>query len=163
MTQLTDKQKIRINGCIKAGLTRKQISKRLGIPEGTISHYQNPKKRIYNPTTKKSYPVKSAKRNDIPLNSLWRKKKHVRNIRHNIIACTRKAQDITFTFTTAELIVRNIEIGEKAYRKAAVCTVNKLMCLSEMPIHKAIKQICDYQIYLINQYDLKNTGGRRVK
>ncbi len=45
MASLTDKQKATIRKYVEEGLSRKQISNRLGIPEGTISHYQNPHKK----------------------------------------------------------------------------------------------------------------------
>ena len=139
MTKLTDKQKKGINHLIEMGWTRKAISKTLGIPEGTISHYQNPKTR--------------EKRTSKMLHKQIEKLMDRNNVERKLIC----------SFTEEEFAVRDNKIREQAYRTAAICTVNKLMCLSEMPIQKAIKQICDYQIYLINEYDLKADGKRRVK
>lgn len=129
MTRLSDKQKRGIRHLIDIGWTRKEISKITGIPEGTISHYQNPKKQTRKTVVQKKVVLR----------------------------------DNMFLFWSKELAAHDNEVAERAYRKAAVCTVNKLMCLSEMPIQKAIKQICQYQIYLINEYDLKSDGKKRVK
>jgi hypothetical protein len=126
MKRLTDIQKRRIKSYLYYGFTRKQISGICGIPEGTIAHYQCPRKKN---------TVKAPQSEITPI----------------------------FSFTKEDLKEHNIKVGEKAYRKAAVCTVNKLMCLSEMPIQKAIKEICEYQIYLINEYNLQGAGNNRVK
>ena len=46
MKQLTEKQKKSIRKYLDAGWSRKKTSEFTGIPEGTISHYQNPHKPI---------------------------------------------------------------------------------------------------------------------
>jgi hypothetical protein len=140
MTLLTEKQKRYIRAYIKMGATRKQISKLLLIPEGTISHYQNPNSSVNQNQTSKMLHKELAKT----------------EARHRKEFEARNAKKVKFfTFTEEELNAHDESVREGAYHKVAVATVNKLSVLSNYPIHKALKELGKYAEYLIREYNLK--------
>ena len=63
-------------------------------------------------------------------------------------------ENSTFTFTKKELEAHNQIIKDKAYRKAAACTVENLAYLQELPIMEAIEILGKYALYLIVTYQL---------
>lgn len=133
MTKLTEAQRNKIRRLIRGGASRSGISLLTGIPEGTISHYQNPKSSVNQNQTSKMMHKRMAE--IIEAQNIKRKK--------------------LFKFTEEEINTHDESVREGAYRKAAVATVNKLSVLSNFPIYKALKELEKYTEYLIKEYNLK--------